>query len=349
MEHWFGNPVSDFFLTGRLGVSLFFTISGFLITQILLRRKQAIAAGKESRSGALKTFYIRRSLRIFPIYYLTLIFLLFTLYPGLKEKVLWYFLYGSNIYSFIHQKWDGALGPFWSLAVEEQFYLLWPFLILLIPFNKIKHLLWACVILAPIFRAISLLIAQQISQQPDNYLSMEVLTPACIDAFAFGGLLALNIENPAALKSRVQQFIFNSRILGLCICCGCLALFFIKDNVIFYLFFPTLFSFCMYKLIRAFTTGVKGYCGTVIDFKPFIYLGKISYGLYIFHAVFFAIFALFDWLFFKTGIRFSFDRFIGSPNRFAGGLFMILSLVILASISYYLIEKPFMSLKRKYT
>src|SRR5262245_30496387 len=134
---------------GWCGVDLFFALSGFLITGILLQAK-----GGED---ALRNFYLRRALRIFPLYYLVVLARLFIL-PG-RAFDPWestsYLLYFSNFWRSAHlavTPFDNFVGPTWSLAVEEQFYLLWPLLVFLL---SRRSLLILCVVLlgaAPLAR-----------------------------------------------------------------------------------------------------------------------------------------------------------------------------------------------------
>jgi len=111
-------------ILGSLGVSIFFVISGFLITSILLKQKQENVSNKEK----FIKFYTRRSLRIFPIYYLTIsICILSGLYWFRNINPFWYYGYAINIFIAIQNNgWIGYAGHLWSLAVEEQFYLVWP-------------------------------------------------------------------------------------------------------------------------------------------------------------------------------------------------------------------------------
>jgi peptidoglycan/LPS O-acetylase OafA/YrhL len=155
LQHWFSFEFVKTFYLGLQGVLLFFALSGFLITNILLKNKQEVENGTTTNAKVLKTFYFRRTLRIFPIYYLTLIFLYLFSFKGLDGKTIWYALYASNIYTFIHQKWDGIIGPLWSLAVEEQFYLVWPFLILLVPAKRLMYFFIGCILSAPVLRLIA--------------------------------------------------------------------------------------------------------------------------------------------------------------------------------------------------
>lgn len=143
---------------GWLGVQMFFVLSGFLITGILLNLKDS----RERFSGKIKTFYIRRVLRIFPVYYFYLLcFLVCWIiykYPAdFGYKVLYLFTY---TYNFTRTFYGWTLSPYfthlWSLCVEEQFYLIWPFIILILPQRFLKWAMLFCVIAAPVFRFVLL-------------------------------------------------------------------------------------------------------------------------------------------------------------------------------------------------
>lgn len=127
-----------------LGVHLFFVLSGFLITGILLRGERSA----EFVGG----FYIRRALRLFPLYYL--VFAIMALFSQeLREAWPYYTFYSANIWIFKNMRW-GAGGHFWTLSVEEQFYLLWPFVVLFTPRRGLVGACIAMVIVAPLFRAV---------------------------------------------------------------------------------------------------------------------------------------------------------------------------------------------------
>jgi peptidoglycan/LPS O-acetylase OafA/YrhL len=111
-----------------IGVHIFFALSGFLISENLLKQKTKIV-GFKGLGRAFKIFYIRRSLRIFPIYYLVIILLLIVPVVILADYVLWYLFYAVNIMISRQHEWPGMFSHLWSLAVEEQFYLFWPAII----------------------------------------------------------------------------------------------------------------------------------------------------------------------------------------------------------------------------
>ena len=114
-SHW--APRHQFGIPFGTGVHLFFVLSGYLITRILLRIRTA-----DSRAAGLRAFYIRRALRIFPAYYLWVAFAVATL-PSVAATWPWHVGYLSNLLIYRQHEWAGPVSHWWSLAVEEQFYL----------------------------------------------------------------------------------------------------------------------------------------------------------------------------------------------------------------------------------
>jgi peptidoglycan/LPS O-acetylase OafA/YrhL len=189
-EGAFDRWVSRVTNSGWVGVDLFFVLSGFLITGILLRGRQD--------HGNPAAFYARRALRIVPIYAGFLFFLMYILpvFAGasiddgidiLRGNQAWYWTFTLNIKLALHPIDD--LGQFgnghlWSLMVEEQFYLVWPLLVLLLPRKLLLPALLCLVAGAPVFRY---LILEGTWPRIANGLSAYVLMPARMDALAFGG------------------------------------------------------------------------------------------------------------------------------------------------------------------
>src|SRR5262249_12031366 len=129
----------------ELGVETFFVLSGFLITGILLDNRS-----QELRSLVLKQFYIRRFLRIFPVFYVVLSVALLMDATGIRSTWMWHAGYVSNIYFYLHG-WLGSLSHFWSLAVEEQFYIVWPLFILVIPSRWLAPGILLTMLAAPVY------------------------------------------------------------------------------------------------------------------------------------------------------------------------------------------------------
>ncbi len=178
--------VCDF---GWVGVQLFFVLSGFLITGILLD-------GKGS-ANQLKNFYIRRSLRIFPLYYVFLV-VIFIVLPLLridptwleqtKNYEMWYWLYLINWVQPFADKLE--MGHLWSLAIEEQFYLLWPMLAVFLHKNTLAYVCLSLIVTAIIFRLLF------VTLLPDIGTTVAyTFTVARYDALAIGALIALTCRN----------------------------------------------------------------------------------------------------------------------------------------------------------
>ncbi|MBH1985913.1 MAG: acyltransferase [Burkholderiales bacterium] len=177
---------------GWIGVQLFFVLSGFLITGILMDHLGA--------PGALKNFFVRRALRIFPLYYGTL-FVLFVLLPGLDlQPAIYQQDQGNQTWLWAYlSDWTSPLGMgphslphFWSLAVEEQFYLLWPLLIHLL--KQPRQIMLACVAVAVI--SLGIRIGLLFTELPQEVLYE---WPVCrMDALALGGLGAAAWRHPPA-------------------------------------------------------------------------------------------------------------------------------------------------------
>jgi peptidoglycan/LPS O-acetylase OafA/YrhL len=164
---------------GAVGVGLFFTLSGFLITRILLRCKLKIAAGEATMGTMLRQFYVRRCLRIFPLYYGVLLVLVIFNVTGIRERVWWHLGYLSNVlFSYYYPSRGGAVERhFWSLAVEEQFYLVWPLVIFLTPRVLLMPVILLTIAVAPYWSA---------TTYAKHQFGHEWMTPACLGLLGAG-------------------------------------------------------------------------------------------------------------------------------------------------------------------
>ena len=337
---------------GWIGVQLFFVLSGFLITGILLKMKERLSAEEY-----FKKFYGRRFLRIFPLYYFYL-FILFgikfiTPYTDLKpltaefgskfwQQVLPSIFYVYNFFhasaSYEHSRFFTHL---WSLSVEEQFYIVWPLIIFLTPKEKLKTLFTGAIIAAPIMRGILYAVfASRIFpftiDVPDvaNY----VLPFAQIDAFAFGAYIA-QFEIP---RPRLQFLIAAITVPAL----GYMSQYMANGHIEWNSLGQEFLLASGYKSIWGYTLldylfAVTIYCvaktglfNNVLEIAPLKYLGKISYGLYVYHTAVIWFILKFN-LFFETGT--------------AGIYFLALAITtMIASISFYLLEKPINNLKDRF-
>jgi peptidoglycan/LPS O-acetylase OafA/YrhL len=144
-SHWL--PGWQFGLPLGAGVHLFFVLSGFLITRILLDLRTV-----PRRLPAIGRFYVRRALRLFPAFFLVLGVAVWAAVPLARETWPWHAAYLSNVFIAGEGRWQGHLSHFWSLAVEEQFYLVWPWLIVFAPSRWLGAVVAAAVLLGPVSR-----------------------------------------------------------------------------------------------------------------------------------------------------------------------------------------------------
>jgi peptidoglycan/LPS O-acetylase OafA/YrhL len=345
IEHWMYYRDIGLLPLGHMGVNLFFVLSGFLITRILLISKDE--SDGYSIFPRIKRFYIRRALRIFPIYYLTLIFLIaIKFFP--TSNVVWLATYTYNIKaSFENMKIEYFINHFWSLSVEEQFYIFFPFMVFFIPKSKIKSFFFVIIIIGVLSRGLL-----YIFSAPPG--SIYLLTPCCFDAFGIGSLLAYYLLYELdTLKNILKKNYFFFVVV----------FFFIMD--IFLKIYKNeyvegidtvlerfLFSVCCFFVIgRASLDLYKGLIKKFLENKAIVYIGKISYGIYLYHYLLFSLFA--DYLdpflisHFHINKNYFFDPAFEHNNTILTALFLFAVTLCVASLSWYLIELPISKFKEK--
>ena len=259
-----------------VGVDIFFVLSGFLITMILLKQK-----GKENY---FLNFYARRTLRILPPYYLFLLIAFLIPAHSMAQLSPWpYIFFVSNITDSFGITFSPVLNPMWSLGVEEQFYLLWAPLIW---FTPRKVFPWVCtffILFAPLFRATVTAI------YPQSFLPVYRLLFSRFDLLATGGLIAwcfLYNENILRFLKRIQGYLF---LLP--------AFIFITFALTYQNFRTSAHSFFFnttgYTLILLSITGFflmlldsNHIFSKLLSWKPLCFLGLISYSMYLSHRYF---------------------------------------------------------------
>jgi len=333
IAHWLQNAISIPLLRNLpygTGVTLFFVLSGFLITKILLDFKEKNIALGKSNFNSVKSFYVRRSLRIFPIYYLTIFVLLIIGFDNTAELFPWLVSYTSNIYMTFSGEYVGSFTHFWSLAVEEQFYLLWVFVIIFIPKAYLKKTIIYVI-------AISILLLYYfIFYTP--YWMANALMICSMHILGLGALIAFYVkyepERVAKMNlSRVKLLLFI------------LSLFFIliyvyqKPDTLYNSLkdFKNPFISFIYALVVlvAIRDGFTGVMKLILENKVMIYIGRISYGLYIYHL-------FMNPLYFKFLSRYIYIR----TDDYGYFLVFFLLNMIIASASWYFIEQPINNLKK---
>ena len=323
---------------GVLGVDLFFVLSGFLITGLLLEAK--------GQPHYFRNFYARRTLRIFPLYYLVLAVLFLLLpriiaLPPLLERArshqAWLWTYTANFYIAATSSWESLtyVSHFWSLAIEEHFYLLWP----LVVFSFARPTLQR-ICLAVLAGGLALRIGLALAGMSE--LSISVLTPCRVDTLCVGCLLALRVraENGVALwvgrAGRAVVALAATLVVLSALCAmarwGLPVLHQVR-NSLYGLFFGAL---TLTSLQPPSSTFARVFRSPLLRF-----FGKYSYGLYVYHG-------LLTWALREAGTDAQLEALLGNhalviAARAALGVGIS---VVVAVLSYELFEKRFLALKR---
>ncbi|MCA8998212.1 MAG: acyltransferase [Planctomycetaceae bacterium] len=339
-----GNPLifaaRKFCSIGWTGVDLFFVLSGFLITGILLDTK--------GLPHYWRSFISRRSLRIFPLYFATLIGV-FLIAPAIcgaffpqsdamaaldsvSKDQGWYWIYGQNwLYAF-RQSWpqERVLSHFWSLAIEEQFYLVWPFIVCVLCRRK---LLWTCLTLSACALVWRICLLTEGVPGVVTYVS----TFTRLDSLCAGAMMAILIREPGTVR---RWGPWLPKLAGTCV-----VLLLGTD-----LLFPVLSSqsFSAYSVghsLLAVTYAMVIGAAMVVPSQhllargfsawPLLTLGKYSYAIYVVHRFVHSGVQRFDW----TAL----------PEPIQGGVIFaatVLGSLGVAMVSWYLLEQPFLKLKQ---
>ncbi len=335
-----GGPLLKLFKLGVSGVDLFFVLSGFLITGILFDAK--------SNPYYFRDFYIRRSLRIFPLYYGVLIAVLVVLPqfhviidPVILQHQAWLWSYLSNfLVGGSEVTTLNRLGHFWSLAVEEQFYLVWPLMIFCCSRKTGLVLCVSCMLLS---------IGSRIHAVAENTAeTAHRITYSCtqcrMEALAVGAFLALVARGPTGSHSLIRcgRFLAAATALQL----GLLAVIHMAARLPMGSLDVARYSLCAWLagvlVILAVVSPPSSRLGRLIGSRFLRFFGKYSYGLYVFHWMLLPSFKKF----------FPAEQLIarlGSP--LAGQLsYIVLAIgmsVVAAQLSWHLFEKHFLGLKDK--
>lgn len=323
-----GNLFASKIPLGDLGVRMFFVLSGYLITLILLNSRQNIAEGKTSRSRVIGSFYARRFLRLIPVYFL-FISIMFAFVPDVRQYAGWFYPYLQNIHFALIGEFTAG-NHLWTLAVEEQYYLIWPFIILLLPARYLLTAIAIAVILGPLSRVGFVGLGM-------SHFSASMLMPSHLDTLGIGALLAAwKFANSGKVDNRLLV--------------GSLALGFVMLGAVFatkVLGFTSTVEFLLGELgaglvfvaiIGWAADGFRGPLGWLLTLPIFVYLGRISYGMYVYH-----------W--FTPHVVEYLAPMIGlSPpeNEWLRlTVYTVLSILV-AALSWHAMEQPILRLKRRF-
>ena len=309
---------------GWLGVHLFFVLSGFLITGILRRMRD------EPHFWA--PFYIKRAARILPP--LLLVFgaaaYFYHAYPTRRPAVALDMLFLSNVAQVLYPKSDYNLGLLWSLAVEEHFYLLWPIAIRFLSRTSILRILAVVIVLEPIARGI-------MTPFTHDHNIVFYLTPFQLDGLAAGSLLALLVENSANTAWLRRYSGWATFISGLLIATLYpLVPSFNRDvnSILFNSIGYSLIILFGFALLAFTLFHPKTLLVRILDHPWIVFVGTISYGIYLFHPLWLSFFIVKGH---KHGIHH--DK-LTAP-------FALLTTILMAWLSFHFYEKPIIAWGRK--
>lgn len=307
-----------------LGLFYFLTLTGFLITRILLREK---TAGEESgapwRLTAWKDFQKRRLARILAPCYAAMLFAIAVGAPDIRAHPLAYFAHLSNFHMAWMDGWPSGTAHYWTLALQMQFYFLWPLVVFFTPRKFMGRVFVACAAIAPLTRFVC---AQWFPEIPNS----QALTTATLDYFSVGALLALALDRGVRAGDR------RITVAGWLALVGYVALYSLEEMgrpvVGLRYVQQTMLSVAFAALISASLAGFDGWRQRMLDHPVAQHIGRVSYGLYLFHtpvplflgwvlpqlwllegplrALRFGVFALVSW-----GLAWLCWRWIEGPNR----------------------------------
>jgi peptidoglycan/LPS O-acetylase OafA/YrhL len=327
-----GKFADAFLKNGSYGVEVFFLISGFLTTYLLLCEQN-----KYSKIN-LKNFYIRRSLRIWPLYFLVLAFTPFLVYTYNIIHVSWspltthpnylYYVFFMGNYDVINTTiWQMPVAHFWSIAVEEHFYLVFPLLLTVVNKKHFYSLCGALILVSVVSRI------YYFGWYPSTYSVHFDLNTLCrMDTLLVGALFAkMHFDKPF-------QFKFNKWFLLLSVVLFIFALSIDNWRIMDTLFLVVFKKYVLLLLTTAIAAMLlfSNYTSsTILKHINFNYLGKISFGIYIYHNIFL-------WFLIQVGLlRLQFGFFTFAAVYFTGT-------IVVAALSWELFEKKILNYKKRF-
>lgn len=330
MFHHFGVHPTGWMDWGPIAPSIFFMLSGYLITLSLTRIQDSWVGSDRSRGRDVFHFHIRRLVRLLPAFYLLLAVGFLLGWQEFREGLAWHLAFMTNWQMALFDHWPDRLSHLWSLSLQEEFYLLWP-LILFLPSRLLPWAFLTAFLSAAIFRGWCLYAGT-------SDMFRWFMLPGSLDNFAIGGLTAWAIT-----KNKVA-FLLTSKgrwVFGILATCGMIASRLLRElygtgSVVLALV-ETLESVFFAWLLLMLLQSRQSIINRFFGLQPFVYLGRISYGLYIWHVLVFCVLApiLANW-----GLS-------STERPFVAGLVITLACVIVASLSWKLLEEPFIRWSRK--
>ena len=338
ISHYFPerSAIQRAFHWGRFGVLLFFVLSGFLITGLLLRGRDSVATGASTRGGVLRAFMARRLLRIAPIYYLVILIGWWVGYGPIADHLPWHLTYTGNIAMTYFGAKLAQATHLWSLCVEEQFYLLWPLVVLFVRARWLAGVALSLVVVSFAHEGYGTL-------QGRTFEQTHLVLQGCMDALGLGALLAITMhkDGPAGRSAAALSF-FAAAV-------GAPLFFFAQgfryqvglsatDQLAYRLPGDIGIALISTSLVFLATQTGPSMVRSFLELPPVRYMGRISYGIYLYHLFLIAIGR-------ELAFRYGYPPLPRGPTMFL--LYSAISILV-ASLSWRLIESPINRQKRRF-
>jgi peptidoglycan/LPS O-acetylase OafA/YrhL len=333
---------------GWIGVDLFFCLSAFLMTTLLLMEH-----GKTGQISP-KKFFLRRIFRIWPLYFFAIILGVLILPalnvagPGfgtedyaklLRQHLMPLLLFLDNIATAITDWTDSdALRPLWSISAEEQFYVLLPMFMLLMV--SCSRRIWVKVLLGLMVFAIGARVTLMLLQVPYPAIFATLMAP---DSFVAGMLLGKLYADGMLSGSKVRQYAARLALLGLVMLCAVTVFPRVNPGSWHQVWQFTAVGIGFGLIMLYLLTGQSNPLTSLLSLRPFVWLGKISYGLYIYHGIAIAIAAIL--------LSHPAPVWANKLSVIQWLTLFVLSFVVcvlLAAVSYSVLERPFLKLKARF-
>jgi peptidoglycan/LPS O-acetylase OafA/YrhL len=307
-------------------VQFFFVLSGFLITHLLLAARSRVDSGGSTFALESRRFFFRRSLRLWPVYYAVIIGACLLHIPYARDTFWWHATFLTNHYIGQTGIWPQLLSHFWTLAVEQQFYLVWPWLLLGLPRKLLPWLMGGLVIMGPLMRA------QGVSFGLAPEIAANLYLPACVDYFAFGAFIALWRGRTGATSEPLGRRAIQVAAVGIV---ALVTIFHLKTGQA-----SPRWRDAWSGTVGAITFGAvvvhcladgDSWLRRFLRWRVFVYLGTISYGIYIYHN-----FA--HWLGPRILRRLWGQAYFTVET--AHVLYLIALSLIMAAVSWHVLEQP---------
>lgn len=312
---------------GDRGVQLFFVLSGFLISGILFD------VVKDRGAAALMPFFVRRALRLLPVFYLVLLVTVIVGWDHLQHSWHYHAFYLSNFRFLSTGAWEPLTAHFWSLAQEEQFYLVWPLALVVLPVRY-----W-WIAIAGLFafglgtRGLIEITGRWQEFGPGLYPTYYA------DDFAGGAAIALWLRSSPPVKM-VRWFALAVSIIGV-VTLVLLCVFFGPGRAAGSTLDVTAWMLISVGLILTCYVGINGRVGGWLESWPLTMMGKISYGVYLWHLLAIVVAKK---LTIASGLDPALGQYYWIPNFFG----TIIISVVLAGLSWHLVESRLLTFKYKF-